>query len=65
MTDKEYLNYLNERIDQALKECDHYAKSGVLTPEWAVDELYQLTDERNALVRKLKTNDEHIMLVQC
>lgn len=54
MTDKEYLAYLNERIEQALKECDHYAKCGMITPEWAVDELYQFTDERNKLMRKME-----------
>ena len=58
MTDKEYLTYLNERIDQALKECDHYASCGVLTPEWAVDELYRFTDERNKLMRKMEMEDK-------
>lgn len=53
MTDKEYLNYLNERIEQALKECDHYAKCGVLTPEWCVDELYRFANERDKLMRKM------------
>lgn len=65
MTDKKYLAYLEERINGLLAECDHYASCGAITPEYIVDELYQLTDERNALVKKLKTNDEHLMLVQC
>lgn len=58
MTDKEYLTYLNERIEQAQKECAHYASCGVLTPEWAIDELYSFIDERNNLMRKLKQEDK-------
>ena len=64
MTDKEYLTHLEERINGLLNECDHYASSGVITLEYIIDELYQLTDERNALAKKLK-NDTRILVIQC
>lgn len=54
MSDLKYLNYLEERINSLLDECDHYASCGVITPEYIVDELYQLTDKRNALVKKVE-----------
>lgn len=54
MSDKEYLAYLNKQIEQARNECDHYAKCGLLTPEWAVDELYRLTDARDVLLRDMR-----------
>lgn len=44
---------------------NRYGKAGKFAPDFYLDELYQMTNERNNLVKKAKLNIAHIMIIQC
>lgn len=53
MTDKEYLQELNERINAQSELINRY---NGFAPDFYYDELYQLCNERDKLMCKMKEN---------
>lgn len=65
MTIQEQIKELDTRIEMQSNLIDRYAKANKIAPNFYWDELYQLVDERNNLVKKAKLNIAHIMIIQC
>lgn len=65
MTIQEQIKELDTRIEIQSNLIDRYAKANKIAPDFYRDELYQLVDERNNLVKKRKLNIAHIMIIQC
>lgn len=65
MTIQEQIKELDTRIEIQSTLIDHYVKANKIAPDFYLDELYQLVDERNNLVKKEKLNIAHIMIIQC
>ena len=54
MTDKEYLQELNKRIDAQSELINRYANANTFAPDFYYEELYQMCNERTQLMRKMK-----------
>lgn len=65
MTIQDQIKDLDERIKLQLDLIDRYIKAGRFAPDFYLDELYQLKNEHNNLVKKAKINAEHIIIIQC
>ena len=65
MTIQEQIKELDTRIEMQSNLIYRYAKANKIAPDFYWDELYQLVDERNNLVKKAKLNIAHIMIIQC
>jgi len=64
MTIQEQIKDLDTRIEIQTSLIDRYAKANKIAPDFYWDELYQLVDDRNNLVKKAKLNIAHTMLIQ-
>lgn len=53
MTDKDLLKDLNERISLQMDLINRYSSAGRFAPNFYYDELHQMCNERDALMRKL------------
>ena len=58
MTDKEYLQELNDRIDAQSELINRYASANAFAPDFYYEELYQMCNERDKLMRKIKMEDK-------
>ena len=58
MTDKEYLQELNNRIDAQSELINRYASANAFAPDLYYDELYLMCNERDQLMRKMKMEDK-------
>lgn len=54
MTDKEYLQELNNRIDAQSELINRYASANAFAPDFYYEELYQMCNERDKLTHKMK-----------
>lgn len=54
MTDKEYLQELNKRIDAQSELINRYASANAFAPDFYYEEIYQMCNERDQLMRKMK-----------
>jgi hypothetical protein len=54
MTDKEYLQELNKRIDTQSELINRYTSANTFAPDFYYEELYQMCNERTQLMRKMK-----------
>ena len=53
MTDKELLKDLNERISLQQNLINRYANANTFAPDFYYEELYQMCNERDELMRKM------------
>lgn len=53
MTDKELLKDLNERISLQQNLINRYANANTFAPDFYYEELYQMCNERDKLMRKM------------
>lgn len=58
MTDKEYLQELNDRIDAQSELINRYASANAFAPDFYYEELYQMCNERTQLMRKMKMENK-------
>lgn len=58
MTDKEYLQELNKRIDAQSELINRYANANTFAPDFYYEELYQMCNERTQLMRKMKMENK-------
>ena len=58
MTDKEYLQELNNRIDAQSELINRYASANAFAPNFYYDELYLMCNECDKLMRKMKMEDK-------
>ena len=54
MSDKEYLQELNNRINAQSELINRYANANTFAPDFYYEELYQMCNERTQLMRKMK-----------
>ncbi len=54
MTDKEYLQELNNRIDVQSELINRYTSANAFAPDFYYEELYLMCNERTQLMRKMK-----------
>lgn len=54
MTDKELLKDLNERISLQQDLINRYANANAFAPDFYFEELYQMCNERDKLMRKMQ-----------
>lgn len=58
MTDKEYLQELNNRIDAQSELINRYTSANAFAPDFYYEELYQMCNERIQLMRKMKMENK-------
>nr|DAQ04827.1 MAG TPA: hypothetical protein [Caudoviricetes sp.] len=58
MTDKECLQELNKRIDAQSELINRYASANAFAPDFYYEELYQMCNERDQLMHKMKMEDK-------
>ena len=54
MTDKEQLQELNHRITLQTELINRYANANAFAPDFYYEELYQMCNERDKLMRKMQ-----------
>ena len=58
MADKEYLQELNNRIDAQSELINRYASANTFAPDFYYEELYQMCNERDQLMHKMKMENK-------